>query len=97
MVTYYVSKIATSLIDSIPQNQWPGSGETRFFYKNVKPAISQADEMMKITESPEITYFVWMESCGRFVGVVWLRTGGEQEIFGMRERAIHPLSSEELI
>lgn len=96
MATYYVCRIATSLTDSIPRSQWSESGETRSFYKDAKSAIAQADKMMKISESPEITYFVWMESCGRFVGVVWLRTGGEQEIYGMRERAINPVSPEQL-
>lgn len=96
MATYYVAKIATSLIDSIARKQWRYYGEIRSFYKDAKSAISQADKMMKISESPEITYFVWVESRGHYVDVVWSRTGGEEEIYGMQERAMNPFLPDQL-
>lgn len=72
------------------------AGEVRSFYKEVKSAIAQADKMMAISESPDVTYFVWMESAGRFGGIIWKRTGGHPAIHGSIPKEAVQLKEEQL-
>ena len=76
--------------------QMAEAGEVRSFYKEVKSAIAQADKMMAISESPDVTYFVWIVSVGRFGGIVWRRTGGQQEVYGSRYKDALPVTEEQL-
>lgn len=96
MATYNVSKIATAAMDQLTPAQMAVTGEVRSFFKELKTAIAQADKMMKLSESPDTTYFVWMESAGRFGGIVWRRTGGQQEVYGSRYKDAQPVTEEQL-
>lgn len=96
MATYNVSKIATADMAELSPRQMAEAGEVRSFYKEVKSAIAQADKMMAISESPDVTYFVWMESAGRFGGIIWKRTGSQPAIHGSMPKEAVQVKEEQL-
>ena len=96
MATYNVAKIDTAVMEQLTPSQMANAGQVRSFYKELKTAIAQADKMMKISESPGTTYFVWMESAGRFGGIFWRRTGGQQPILGSMAKEQGEVKDEQL-